>query len=150
MELLYSTIPKKDTILEFIDAFYSFYKDHYSKKAHATFLDKECTKKHCASCKWRSFDDLYLVVKSVYPEITEKELMHNLVIYDSGKYRMNFGVCFGTGITRVMPYTKGAEFNIHDKKGSKSKYSVRELFELIGIKTIEEYKAYREKHMQIN
>lgn len=146
---LYTKLTRKKTVLEFILSFYSAYEGCNGLKAHATYFDKECTEKHCNSYKWRSFDDIFSVVNTEYPSITEKKLMHYLVIYNSEKYKMHFGTCCAAGITRVMPYIKGCGFQVeNDAKGLKSKYSVRELFELLNIKTNKEYLEYRKKHIK--
>jgi len=44
-----------------------------------TYFDKNCTNKHCDKGKARSFSDLYKVMKTYYPRITQKLLIKIII-----------------------------------------------------------------------
>ena len=66
------------TIRAFLKQFYSNRVDPYLAIGHNTYYDRECLRLHC-SRSYRSFDDLYDLVKTYYPSIRKKKMIHYLL-----------------------------------------------------------------------
>lgn len=149
MNKLYVKFKKPRNILDFIKLFYSINRNKETLNAQPTYLDKECNNLHC-NLYYRSFDDIFTLVKTYYPSTTEKILMNILL-----KYRVNhgnrilimhFGICRGTEILRVIPYMSKYMGNSVSKEIPKnSKYSWSILFKLIGIETREKIEEIQKK-----
>lgn len=127
----------------------------YSKPAHPTTLysintyyDKDCKQLQCSK-GWRSFDDLYCIVKTYFPSTTEKILMIRLLKYrhsvNNTIYKMHFGHCDGAGILRVMPYDikyKANHYCITHEIMKNSNYTWVQLFELLNLHDSDDVKEY--------
>ncbi len=63
-----------------------------------SYFDKECTKEQCQENKMRSFDDILELAQTYFPEITPKEVFHELITLDmkstnGRKYFPHLGCC---------------------------------------------------------
>ena len=77
---LYVEFTRQGNIKQFLTKVFSA-KDDYDNnvlKSVATFYDKECKKIQCKSHKYRSFNDIYLLVKTYYPSVTKRRVMESL------------------------------------------------------------------------
>ncbi len=84
---IYLKIDKPNTIQELLLQLFSCY-GYYNTGAE-TYFDEACTQIQCESNKWRSFDDIFEIVNTYFPNTEEKEIMHELLILPL----LNFMVC---------------------------------------------------------
>ena len=60
---------KPKTVREFLNKFFSSHKENYIRNVE-TYSDKECTILQCKADKYRSFDDIFELVKTYYPIVS--------------------------------------------------------------------------------
>ena len=93
---LYVTFNSPPTVKEFLEQFYS---RPCMSRVHgvATYLDKSCTVIQCQPAKYRSLDDLFILVKTYYPTCTLEELVNLLftVKLCSNEFGQYVGFCPG-------------------------------------------------------
>ena len=148
---IYTKFGKQDTIYKFIKKLYS---NIESSGAHAqgTYMDEKCTIMQCYSNKLRSFDDLLYCVQTYYPHCTPQYLMHILLTVNiksiEGKplylYVRN---CISINRINCYYYYQEAYSNIDCLKYN-SKWSWRELFNMLELKTTEDIKNYVKKYKE--
>lgn len=154
MNKLYIKFEKPRTVLEFLKIFYCIKPSSNIMKAVPTYYDRECTKVQCNKY-WRGFDDMFILIKTYYPTISKQKFLKILlkyyVIHNKKYYSMNFGICYGAGICRMMPYQPVlANSNINTIIPKNSKYSWVQLFNLIGIKDNKElFKIQKKQQTKI-
>lgn len=119
-----------------------------------TYLDVECTKVQCIAHKYRSFDDMFIIVNTYFPGTTEKELMHLLLttpIYGRDGDRMSCYLAQCGTIRRIvfLFYQHSNEFHGSNPfmcSQYDSKWNWAELLNQLEIKTLPELTLYTEKH----
>jgi hypothetical protein len=134
------------TVASFIKKYYTKRVDPYIAIGHNTFFDPECTKLHCSK-SYRSFDDLYDLVKTYYPDTTKKEMIHHLITVNiptqNGRSFPNLGTCNTMNRIRFIPYQKMNDRPEHlEMKMLHSENTWMELLGLIGIKSEKELQEY--------
>ncbi len=150
MDKLYTKIEKQSTLKEFLEKFFSHPKV-YTKyiTGHATYYDEECTRMHCHQGRYRSFDDLLILVNTYYDNITPEELIHNisiLRIYHEGiEYSIYCGTCGDIQRIKMLFLPSGMHISFNGIK-YQSKYSWKELFAMINIYCESDYLKYRENY----
>ena len=156
---LYVTFKKPKTVIEFLKQFYNNNVISYNAvKAypHSTYYDKRCTLLQSRHTR-RSFDDLFSLITTYYPSISEKKLLHYLLILKiENKYKKKeyfkpyFGYCLDSGILKYIPYSY-THITCYgdilcDKRCQNSKHSIKSLMLLLNIKTKTEFLEYIAKH----
>lgn len=138
---------KPRTVREFLKKFYHL-SDGWCLKGYTTYSDSEC-KRSQSSHSYRSFDDLLILVKTYYPSITDKKLIHYLLTTDfklseNIKAYPHLGVCSGMGKIRFIPYKElNVSYDLDIRKRMlNSKNTWNELLKLIGIKNEYQFKEY--------
>jgi len=125
-------------------------------KAHcvATYSDKDCKLIQCYENKLRSFDDLFEIFTTYYPELTEKDLIEILV---NGNIKSTTGKqlylhtsnCSTIMRIRIFYYNDVDECTYYyNCKKYDSKYSWVELFAMIGINSRMELRDYLLKNIK--
>ena len=137
---------KPKTVREFLHKFFSSYKEQYLRNVK-TYSDKECTILQCNSDKYRSFDDIFELVKTYYPTVSIGTIFkilltlkpkHNDIVYNlfmmscSGIKKINcLYVKFkGSKVTHYSDIINNASYD--------SNYTYKELFNMIGVKNQED------------
>ena len=80
MKKIYVGFKRPKTVAEFITKLFDnkqIYGEYYSSVT--TFYDKECINIQCYKNKYRSFDDVYLIIKTYYPSYNRSKLMKVLI-----------------------------------------------------------------------
>lgn len=146
---LYVTFGKQETVRLFLEKFFSChqpYEDYI--RGTETYYDEKCTKLHCPEGKLRSFDDIFDLVNTYYDNISVKELIHTLATLDvkrnGNELFMHTGTCGSIRRIRMLYVPKGLLPQDISKEKYDSKYSWKELFNMIGVtnkKKLIEYKT---------
>lgn len=125
---IYVKFKKPDTLKEFL---YKFF-DTLNKNSAQTFSDVECKVPQCDAGRRRSFDDLYDIVTTYFPEATIEEILKELILLKPALYFYPY-VCgtINRPVITWMHYKLGHEYDSnHFKKiGFSSKYSWETLFQ---------------------
>ena len=137
---------KPKTVREFLNKFFSSYKEQYLRNVE-TYLDKECTVLQCKANKYRSFDDIFELVKTYYPTVSIGTIFkilltlkpkHNDIVY-------NLFMMSCSGIKKInCLYVKSQGNNVKNYKEIisnttyDSNYKYEELFNMIGVKNQED------------
>lgn len=134
------------TVRGFLKKFYSYQVDPYYAKGHDTYKDALCQRLQC-NRGYRSFDDLHELVKTYYPSIDEKKMMHYLLttkIPLMGKdlyAKPHISHCGEMNRLRYIPYHR-AELAEIDRKMSASRYTWRQLLAPLGVTDQASFKEY--------
>lgn len=114
----------------------------------ATYYDKDCTSTQCYADRLRSFDDLFVLFTTYYPELTEKDLIEILssTVLKSSSNRplyLHVGNCGSINRIRIFYYIDIPICALHFNCSKyDSKYSWVDLFKMININSGEEYTKY--------
>lgn len=143
---------KPRTIHEFLIKYYTNKTDTspYASQVHAnyTFLDKECTKLHSGHMR-RSFDDLHEIVQTYFPRATPKMVFKRLLKLNHPDFKeLILTNCDGMMRIRISLYREGqnrpSTYASANSVGKyKSKYSWKDLFEMVGITNQDEFEKYK-------
>lgn len=147
-EKLYVNIPIPNTLVEFITDFYSKRKNEVGY-AVSTFLDPKCTNLHCNRSR-RSFDDLFIVATTYFPDTTPKELMKaildvKIIMRCNGidyKIYPQLYCCGGMMRNRLLYCLPSSLINPFAANQYNSQYSWAELLKMVGINDYQEYRKY--------
>lgn len=124
-----------------------------------TYRDKECKKYQCSGYTNRSFEEVYLILKTYYPKITRKDVIHELVVFNK-PFIDNMGVLkrrvlqpsFCETINKPVLwfsyYSLPESWRITQDSKGRQKHSWKELFEMIGIRNSQDFNAYRYKYIK--
>lgn len=150
-----------DTIREFLRKFFS-HKIIGRVGPVRTYSDERKTRTQCVSNKMRSFDEIYDLVTTYFPEAEKKEVLHVLLtlkVKDSAGTVMypNFRRCSQIKRINFVYYCQDLNTNdIFSKNYDiyESKWSWKELFSELGINNLTEMKIYiktnKEKEEDVN
>ena len=119
-------------------------------RAHcvATYFNKEGTLLQCQAQKLRSFDDLFELFTTYYPEITEKDLIRllttaNIKSTNGQQLYLHIANCSGIQRIRIFYHPNLDECVMYfNCEKYQSKYSWVDLYKLIGINSAAELKQY--------
>lgn len=138
---------KPKTVREFLNKFFSSYKEGYIRNVE-TYLDKECTVLQCEANKYRSFDDIFELVKTYYPTVkinTIFKILLTLKPKDSSQNTYNLYMMTCGGILKInCLYVKFnsdcvRNYNYIIKQPShNSNYTYKELFNMVDVKNQED------------
>lgn len=79
MKKIYLKLEKQpETIAELLFKLFSYDYDGYLKSVE-TFSDEQCKIKECNENKFRSIDDVLIIVNTYFPQTSIKEVMQNLL-----------------------------------------------------------------------
>ena len=73
MDKLYIKAGRQPTISQFLLEVFSYHKDSYMTSVE-TYYDEECLKIQCKAGKYRSFNEIFILVKTYYKSITVVKL----------------------------------------------------------------------------
>ncbi|HEX8586104.1 MAG TPA: hypothetical protein VF680_17060 [Allosphingosinicella sp.] len=143
-------------VKEVIEALYDKDRGYGQLNAVTTYSDKECTIKQCIRNR-RSPDDIYYLCKTYFPNVTMKKVMHEILCFDrkdkEGKpFNMQLYNCITMQRLRVIPMRMDDMqnyVNIVNYTNYQSPWTWKELLDMVGIKSNEDLKNYREKHLKI-
>lgn len=145
---LYVKFKKTRSVREFL---LKFFVAHTSSPTYytggATWYNPECTQLQCDINKWRSFDDVYYLVRTYFPTVTPKKLIHELLVLylnDTTKRYILMGACGGMGRIRIIYYNTPRTG--YDTNKYSSVYSWPELLAMLDIKKQADLQAYLDKH----
>ena len=134
---------KPKTVREFLNKFFSSYKEQYLRNVE-TYSNKECTISQCKPNKYRSFDDIFELVKTYYPTVnvgTIFKILLTLKPKDSSQNTYNLYMMSCGGILKInCLYVKFnndcvKNYNYIIKHPSyNSNYTYEKLFNMIGVK----------------
>jgi hypothetical protein len=142
-----------ENVIELIKALYNpiiSYGSYFKSKA--TYSDENCTKIQCYENKYRSFDDVYFLCTTYFPEMTVKEVFHALLMTEFCKDSViQFASCSTMGRVRFIPYTTlpydyRTLSYIFTRSKFQSMWSWRELFDMVDIKTDSDLANYRKNN----
>lgn len=134
------------TIREVLLELYSHTSYGDGKKSVATYTDKECTTLQCYKDKYRSFDETLELVHTYLPNAEIKDIIHELIVLHLDKpLYLYFYYCNDINMSTCHYYTDRPSGVIPESHGH-SKYSWKDIFELVGIDDMDEYKSYIEKY----
>ena len=113
-----------------------------------TYHNKECTEQQCSRAH-RSYDDLAELLKTYFPELTDKDIIHYLLSTKIDNFKPQLAVCDSMGRIRYIPYQFMNSNEYLNHKMSLSKYTWAELLAMINVKPDwQEVKNYFEKHAE--
>ena len=137
---------KPKTVREFLHKFFSSYKDQYLRNVK-TYSNKECTILQCNINKYRSFDDIFELVKTYYPTVSIGTIFRILLTlkpkHDDIVYNLFMMSCSDIKkINCLYVKFKGDKVKnysdiIHNTSYD-SNYTYKELFDMIGVKNQED------------
>lgn len=150
---IYVNFEKTETLKEFLKKLFSFFSVGLGAiTTDRTYLDKELTVIQCYANRRRSFDDLLEIVNTYFPEVTPKELIHELIVFVPENYQdfePRLGDCSGIERIRITYHRGALKINPFIAEKFKSKYSWRELLNMLDINTYEEYVEYVKKNREV-
>lgn len=148
---IYLKIEKPKTIEELLLQLFTF-KGHYHTGT-TTYLDEACTQIQCEENKWRSFDDVYELVNTYFPNTDEKEVMRQLLILplkkDNGiDLYPYFAFCNKINMCTLMVYPSSGANNKDSLTKTKGvgKYAWGDLLEMFDITNTKELQNYIEQN----
>ena len=176
MEIYLRDFKKPRSIKEFLYRFFmtqaNISKQNCSRCLE-TYYDKNCTSQQCSLGRLRSYDDLFDLVKTYYPTITDKRLFrlllttnyrtvnkaynsNELCIIEPQLYHCSsmrrIRICYtlypDKRTIENMKYLLNYNYIIQLTKYD-SKYDWVQLFAILGINSNEDLKEYYEKHRKI-
>lgn len=140
-ELYY--IASFDSFENIVDVLKDFF---ITKKIPKTYTNKDCTKLQCREQRNRSIDDLFLIIKRYFPEVTIEDLISSIVEFSRDlannntiNWRIFMFKC--STIARPVFYSDTLvgsklekeifyESSIRDKNKGNSKWTIKELVEI--------------------
>ena len=144
---IYLKIEKPKTISELLLKLLITENGAYNS-GNATYSDEACTEVQCEAGKWRSFDDIFELVNTYFPNTDEKTTMLEIMALDIKTtkgyvLRPYFNFCNQINMCTMMYYSDPhiAKTACTKEKGI-GKYAWGDLLELLGITNIEELKDY--------
>lgn len=138
---------RPETVRLFLKEFYSRHKDPYTAYAHNTYSDSACNELHCDKA-YRSFDDLYELVKTYYSSITLKQMVNILLttkitLQGDVLAYPHLAVCSNMNKIRFIPYRQiSCEPEYINLKMKESEWTWSELLNLVGIKNKKDLEEY--------
>ncbi|AGO48950.1 hypothetical protein N356_gp058 [Cellulophaga phage phi14:2] len=147
---LYIKAGRQPSIRKFIEKFFDNGRDGGTTQymGVATYRDVECTKLHCAQNKYRSFDDLYRAVSSVYKTATPEKVFSELLQVKKGpnnRHSIHLLYCGDIKRQTMCFYMSGHSFGLARNLtvGVNQKFNYKELFKSLNIKNDVEFRFYQ-------
>ena len=148
---IYVKFKKPDTLKEFIKLFFSSPKDSGDTMLNVeTYSDIECKTIQCQANKFRSFDNVLELVWTYFPEVTISDLVHELLtadirLKDGRQLYFHMSNCMSIKRIRMLYYIKESASPFEISKYD-SKYSWKELLNMLNIKDMDSLKKYIKKY----
>ena len=140
---------KPKSIKEFLIKFFNSYSQQCIRNV-PTYHNKEYTILQCSADRYRSFDDIFELVQTYYKTATVGKIFKILLtLYpkngiDDKKYNLYMMTCAGIKKINCL-YVSGDNLNnlnnylyITRQKNFTSKYTYKQLFDMIGVKNQED------------
>lgn len=137
-----------ESIHELLVALFSYAESQDRLTSCTTYKDKACTTVQTPCNRFRSFDEVEMIVQTYFPEVTDpsvvmKELL-GLNLYNGGtKLYFSMGLCSTINRIRILYYIHKTPLINKDKY--LSKYSWVDLMERLNLKNIDEIYALSEE-----
>lgn len=133
MDKLYIKAGRQPTISQFLLEVFSYNKESYMTSVE-TYYDEECLKIQCKAGKYRSFNEIFILVKTYYKSITvvklAKLLLEMKIETDHIKY-YSYNMYCNDIHKPVILFTRFKQSNgISNLKGNE-KYSWLELYNMV-------------------
>ena len=143
MNIYLKLTEQPETIEELLKALFSVAANHNDRLLNIeTYYDKECTKIQCIRAKFRSFEDIFDIVNTYFPNTSEEDVMKSLLFLKlKSRFgsRLYFYPTYCRTICRpVCLYYENIMANpFNNKKAEEGKIlkSWKDLLSQIGIKT---------------
>ena len=146
------TPPK--TIAELLTKLFSFHSNFNEFFSVDTFYDENCKIKQCSAGRYRSIDDVILIVKTYFPNESETTIFNeifNLIIIDEN---YNIFVPYLVDCHDIQKPTlcfyNGAIIHTKGEQLANSKYNWKDIWELIGFKDREDVLNHFKKQIREN
>ena len=108
-----------------------------------SYFDPECEIIQCDAGKMRSFDDLWAICQTYYPDISAKDVMQELLQYSvNQEIPLSFGRCSTMGKIRITCKRKGCLLINDYPTKYNSIYSWNDLFKMVGLEDYEKRLAF--------
>lgn len=128
-----------------------------SDATYYQIIDSEEKIRHCVEGKMRSFDDIFIIANTYFPETSPAEVMEALLLFNmdeskiySDKINKSFQNC--STIMRIRYTNSAVDFNTVVEKANclkyNSMYSWPELFLMLGIKTSKDLRKWYQKKFE--
>lgn len=147
---IYAKLEKPRTLRQLLEQFFTINNGSYVCNV-ATYKDKECTTLQCYQGKYRSFDDVLTFAKTYFPSTTPKKLLSTLLtlkIKDKYDRPCELYMFSCHTIRRINLFYAFAVYQygtVIIQLKYESKYSWKQLLDMVGIKSQEQLVAFREK-----
>lgn len=161
--IYFQTTTAFNNVHELLDSFYQYGDDqeddgNYSLQAVTTYDDPECSIEQCDDYRTRSFDDMEVLINTYFPELTTKEIVHELVTFrkvvGSHTYSFRWGHCSDIRLITLWYHRNEKNFEYHEEFEDcyqyDSKYSWEGLMDLIGVESKKDLKKYQEKFWEVD
>lgn len=116
-----------------------------------TYLDEACLSVQCNRNKYRSLDEVVMIVTTYFPKASLKEIIHELLVLDFGLAEpIYIKMTNCSTIRRIVLYYSSEYFTsgIFDINKYNSQHSWDELLFLLGLKSVNDVKAYVKKYIK--
>ncbi len=152
MKKIYVNFEIPAIIREFLLKFFSH---GIFRGAVETFNDKECTIQQCRANKYRSFDDMFDVIKTYFPNTTEKEFLNELITLSITTGHKAPQILYPqlyacSTMRRIrITYVTAQQYSLPFQSPKyDSKYSWKELLTMLNINNATGFREYIEKHKE--
>lgn len=151
-EKIYVNFEIPETISEFLTKFFSCMYMNDRRTNVETYSNEACTIIQCSANRYRSFDDVLILVNTYYPGTSPKDLMHillslNLKSKIGEQLYLHMGDCSTIRRIRMLFYRERPTHVFLSEK-RQSLYSWQELLAMLGITNNGELIAYTKKHIK--
>jgi hypothetical protein len=132
---LYVKIEKQETIKQFLTLLFSSTFRRGYLTSLSSYTDSDFLELQCEEGKYRSFDEVFEIITTYYPETTVVELMNELInlkpkCIKTGVSKNLYTMFCGDISRSVMLYNNYASTEVSTEKGN-SKYSWFTLFKMV-------------------
>jgi len=127
---IYTKIGKQHSIKKFLTLFFSEYKGNYLTNVE-TYSDIDCKDIQCSAKRYRSFDDMLLIVNTYYKNVSAEKLIN--ILYNLNIKDKRVHVIYCNNINKVTLLFNNSYPTISNSDTNKGigKYSQKELSEMI-------------------
>lgn len=122
---------------EFLHYFLTFKRNNIYCTGRETYIDKDCKIIHTTLGRMRSFDDIYIVTRTYFPDITIKEVINIILrLYTGDNYFPQLSNCSGMMKIRFIYRNTNSINQYNNVNHFNSVYSWNELINMLGKKNI--------------
>ena len=145
---IYVQFKKPKTVRAFLKSFFLGGNTMYYSVI--TYEDKECKRQQCGPNRMRSFDDIFDCVKTYFPAVSEKRVLHELLTagYSNGGHPLEVALttCSTMNKIRVVYYPGVPKCHFEHSRMVNSRYNWKQLLGLLEIKNQQDLEKYVKDH----